>query len=119
MLHQQDEANKRGGKWIIRLKKGLATKYWEDLVCSAQLHDSSSVNFCLSFICFAIDKQLLAVVGEQFQVGDEICGVVCSVRFNEDILSVWNRNADNKQAKAKIQYAKIRPVHSWAQAATC
>ncbi|ELR18705.1 Eukaryotic initiation factor 4E [Acanthamoeba castellanii str. Neff] len=72
----EDDANKRGGKWIIRLKKGLATKYWEDL--------------------------LLAIVGEQFQVGDEICGIVCSIRFNEDILSVWNKSADNKQARLKI-----------------
>jgi translation initiation factor 4E len=28
----QDEANKAGGKWIVRLKKGLASKFWEDLV---------------------------------------------------------------------------------------
>jgi hypothetical protein len=48
--------------------------------------------------------QLLAIVGEQFQVGDEICGIVCSIRFNEDILSVWNKSADNKQARLKIQY---------------
>jgi translation initiation factor 4E len=48
--------------------------------------------------------QLLAIVGEQFQVGDEVCGIVCSIRFNEDILSVWNKSADNKQARLKIQY---------------
>ena len=29
---KKDDANKKGGKWIIRLKKGLATKFWEDLV---------------------------------------------------------------------------------------
>lgn len=28
----EDEANKRGGKWIIRLKKGISSRCWENLV---------------------------------------------------------------------------------------
>ena len=51
----QDEANRHGGKWIIRLKKGLASRCWENLV--------------------------LAMLGEQFMVGDEICGAVISLRY--------------------------------------
>ena len=44
-----------GGKWIIRLKKGLASRCWENVV--------------------------LAMLGEQFMVGEEICGAVISVRY--------------------------------------
>lgn len=73
----EDPQNARGGKWIVRLKKGLASKYWEELV--------------------------LAIIGEQFDVGSEICGAVISVRGNEDILSVWNKNADNMEATNKIR----------------
>lgn len=51
----EDDANKNGGKWIVRLKKGLANRCWENLI--------------------------LAILGEQFMVGDEICGAVVSVRF--------------------------------------
>lgn len=51
----QDDANKNGGKWIIRLRKGLASRCWENLI--------------------------LAMLGEQFMVGEEICGAVVSVRF--------------------------------------
>lgn len=51
----QDDANKMGGKWIIRLRKGLASRCWENLI--------------------------LAMLGEQFMVGEEICGAVVSVRF--------------------------------------
>lgn len=51
----QDDANKSGGKWIIRLRKGLASRCWENLI--------------------------LAMLGEQFMVGEEICGAVVSVRF--------------------------------------
>lgn len=44
----------------------------------------------------------MAVIGEQFDVGDEICGAVVSIRFQEDIISVWNRNANDRESKARI-----------------
>lgn len=47
--------------------------------------------------CIAIDVQVLALVGDQLDYGDNICGAVLSIRFNEDILSVWNRNASDHQ----------------------
>ena len=28
----QDEANKSGGKWMVRLKKGISSRCWENLV---------------------------------------------------------------------------------------
>lgn len=31
-IKQQDETNINGGKWIVRLKKGLADRLWENLV---------------------------------------------------------------------------------------
>jgi translation initiation factor 4E len=74
----EDPANKLGGKWTIRLKKGISSRYWEDL--------------------------LLAIIGEQFDVGSEICGAVLSVRINEDIISVWNKSADNIEAVNKIRF---------------
>lgn len=44
----EDAQNKQGGKWMLRLKtKGLTSRYWEELV--------------------------LAIIGEQFDVGHEIC----------------------------------------------
>ena len=33
------------------------------------------------------------MLGEQFMVGEEVCGAVVSIRFQEDILSIWNRTA--------------------------
>lgn len=51
----EDGANKAGGKWIVRLKKGLASRCWENLI--------------------------LAILGEQFMVGEEICGAVISIRY--------------------------------------
>ena len=40
-------------------------------------------------------------------VGDELCGAVVSVRFQEDIISVWNRTADNKAVRERIRYTQV------------
>lgn len=75
----EDEENKKGGKWIIRLKKGVADRYWEDL--------------------------LLAIVGDQFaEAGEEVCGAVLSVRSGEDVLSVWTRIDGGRNIK--IRYVR-------------
>lgn len=73
----EDEANHRGGKWMIRLRKGMISRFWENV--------------------------LLAIIGEQFMVGEEICGAVASIRFQEDILAVWNRTACDQATTARIR----------------
>ncbi|XP_047130666.1 eukaryotic translation initiation factor 4E type 2 isoform X1 [Hydra vulgaris] len=73
----EDKANKNGGKWIVRLKKGLASRCWENLI--------------------------LAMLGEQFMVGQEICGAVVSIRYQEDIISIWNRNASDQATTSRIR----------------
>ena len=105
----EDPLNLSGGKWIIRLRKGVADRLWEDLV--------------------------LAVIGDQFEgVADgadaegngnghghghghggagedgvppgewpEVCGCTISVRQNEDIISLWNRHDSNAKSKEKIR----------------
>lgn len=107
----QDESNRSGGKWIIRLRKGLASRFWENII--------------------------LAMLGEQFMVGEEICGAVVSIRFQvqltavlqllrqlllllaadhcsriivvylsvhqEDILSIWNRTSNDQMTTSRIR----------------
>ncbi|KAL8616225.1 Eukaryotic translation initiation factor 4E type 2 [Nucella lapillus] len=81
----EDDANKMGGKWIIRLRKGLATRCWENLI--------------------------LAMLGEQFMVGEEICGAVVSVRFQDDILALWNRTASDHATTTRIRDTLRRVLH--------
>jgi translation initiation factor 4E len=75
----EDPENVKGGKWLIRLKKGLASRYWEEI--------------------------LLAMVGQQFHgvPAEEINGAVVSIRFGEDIISVWNRTAFDRDLTDKIR----------------
>lgn len=78
----EDDANKKGGKWIVRLKKGVADRYWEDL--------------------------LLAIVGDQFmEAGDEVCGAVLSVRSGEDVLSVWTKIDGGRNIKIRYGMTSI------------
>ncbi|KAH0972514.1 hypothetical protein GBA52_024670 [Prunus armeniaca] len=86
----EDSANCHGGKWIIRFKKAVSGRFWEDLV--------------------------LALVGDQLDYGENICGAVLSIRFNEDILSVWNRNASDHQAVMALRDAikrNLKLPHSY------
>ncbi|KAI9664228.1 MAG: hypothetical protein M1831_002407 [Alyxoria varia] len=72
----EDAENKQGGKWIMRLKKGVIDRYWEEI--------------------------LLATVGDQFfEAGDEVCGVVVSVRSGEDVLSVWTKFDSGRNVKIR------------------
>eukprot|EP01083_Nonionella_stella_P255440 876765_1 len=68
----EDAANARGGKWIVRLRKGLASRYWEEVI--------------------------LALIGCQFTgiPSNEVCGAVVSIRYSEDIVSVWNKTNDRE-----------------------
>jgi translation initiation factor 4E len=72
----EDGENKLGGKWIVRLKKGVADRYWENL--------------------------LLAMIGDQFSdARDEVCGAVLSMRSGEDVLSIWTRDESRKVLKIR------------------
>ena len=65
----------------IRLPKGLASRYWEEVV--------------------------LALIGGQFPgIPDgEICGLVISIRYSEDILGVWNRSANDRDMVDRLRDA--------------
>jgi len=75
----EDEENKDGGKYVVRIPrvKKASSRYWEDV--------------------------LMAVVGGQFDVPvDEVCGVVISTRFNQDVLSLWNKRSESPENKRKL-----------------
>lgn len=74
----EDPSNAAGGKWIVRLPKGLSSRYWEEII--------------------------LALIGGQFGVPDgEVCGAVLSVRYSEDILGVWNKTANDREIVERLR----------------
>ena len=78
----EDEENRRGGKWTMRLKKGVADRYWEEL--------------------------LLAMVGDQFaEASEEVCGAVVSVRSGEDVFSIWTKNDGGRNVKIRETVKRV------------
>ncbi|PVV01705.1 hypothetical protein BB560_003865 [Smittium megazygosporum] len=73
----EDEMNINGGKWMIRIKKGLASRLWERLV--------------------------LGIIGNQFEHFDQVCGAVLSIRNSEDIISLWNKTAHDAAINISIR----------------
>lgn len=50
------------------------------------------------------------MLGEQFIVGNEICGAVISIRPAEDIVSIWNRTANDDNVTTKIRYVVLNKL---------
>ncbi|KAH7352074.1 hypothetical protein KP509_19G028500 [Ceratopteris richardii] len=73
----EDPKCAHGGKWTIAGSRGKSIDtYWLDT--------------------------LLALIGEQFDEGDEICGVVVSIRPRQDKISLWTKTASNEAAQMSI-----------------
>jgi len=73
----EHSGNCNGGQWVVRLNKGLAARCWENLI--------------------------LAVLGEQFNVGDEICGAGVSLRAKKDCISLWHKTSSDEEAADRLR----------------
>lgn len=67
----EDEANANGGKWVLTMKN------------NPQLLDR-----CWTWLA-------MALVGEDLDEGDEICGAVVSLRSKVDRIQLWTRTKDD------------------------
>ncbi|XP_009390800.2 eukaryotic translation initiation factor 4E-1-like [Musa acuminata AAA Group] len=72
----EDPVCANGGKWTISCVRGKADQLWL--------------------------YTLLAMIGEQFEYGDEICGAVVSVRAKQERIALWTKNAANEEAQISI-----------------
>ena len=76
----EDPANCNGGKFVVRFKKKrLADRYWEDM--------------------------MLAIIGEQFEHSEDICGVVISSEVVKDEVALLIANS-NKSMSGSVVGAK-------------
>ncbi|XP_020590279.1 eukaryotic translation initiation factor 4E-1-like isoform X1 [Phalaenopsis equestris] len=72
----EDPICANGGKWTITCARGKSDTVWL--------------------------YTLLAMVGEQFDNGDEICGAVVNVRARQERIALWTKNASNEAAQMII-----------------
>ena len=96
----EDPLNLSGGKWIIRLRKGVADRLWEDLVLAVIGDQFDGVVDSAEAGSAHADGNADGVPPGEWP---EICGCTISVRQNEDIISLWNRHDSNAKSKEKIK----------------
>ncbi|CAI9771228.1 unnamed protein product [Fraxinus pennsylvanica] len=84
---------------FILFKAGMEPK-WEDPECANggkwTVNSNTKANLENTWL-----ETLMALIGEQFDEAEEICGVVASVR-RQDKLSLWTKNAANEAAQMSI-----------------
>jgi len=76
----EDTHNQYGGKWTFLIPKSP---------------NKSQLDNCWLNV-------VLAAVGETFDEGEEICGIVVNIRTKQDRLSIWTKTASNEAAHMKI-----------------
>lgn len=59
-------------------------------------------------MCVDCRRQYMSICHFCRQAGNEICGVVVSVRYQEDLLSIWNRTASDQLTISRIRDALKR-----------
>lgn len=75
----EDDANKKGGRWVIsltRCPKNELDNLWLDV--------------------------LLCLIGEAFDHSDQICGAVVNVRPKNYKISIWTAQGNNEEAALEI-----------------
>lgn len=75
----EDEANVRGGRWVITLNKS---------------NKSDLDNFWLD--------TLLVLIGESCEYSNELCGAVVNIRGKNNKISIWTANGSNEAAALEI-----------------
>uniref|UniRef100_A0A0C9S883 eIF-4F 25 kDa subunit n=1 Tax=Wollemia nobilis TaxID=56998 RepID=A0A0C9S883_9CONI len=74
----EDPKCANGGKWTVSNTRG------KPIIDTLWLHT------------------VLAMIGEQFDEGDDICGAVVSVRARQEKLALWTKNAADEDAQMSI-----------------
>mmetsp|Transcript_32728 Transcript_32728/g.77142 ORF Transcript_32728/g.77142 Transcript_32728/m.77142 type:complete len:218 (-) Transcript_32728:143-796(-) len=73
-------ANMNGGKWTYSIPKKDGKKLIDDMWLYT----------------------ILAMIGENFEAGEELCGAVISLRKGGDRVAVWTKSADDEKAAMEI-----------------
>ncbi|KAF8631102.1 hypothetical protein AX17_005147 [Amanita inopinata Kibby_2008] len=74
----EDPANANGGKWVLTMKNNPAL-----------------LDRCWGWVA-------MALVGEELEEGDDICGAVVSLRSKVDRIQVWTRSKDDVEKLNRI-----------------
>ncbi|KAL9024646.1 MAG: hypothetical protein Q9196_006360 [Gyalolechia fulgens] len=70
----EDPRNVEGGAWTFRVSKSVSGEFWVEV------------------LLLAVGEQFSEVIGK----GDDLCGLSLSRRFTSDLITIWNRRANDQ-----------------------
>ncbi len=73
----EDDANRVGGKYTLRIRKAGAGIMWEELV--------------------------MLLVGEALDAAMDVCGAILSLRYHDTTVAIWHRTADNDSVTSRLR----------------
>ena len=90
----EDEGNKNGGKFSVKVKKDFTTIIWEELV------NITKYNIIINL------SQILLFIGGTLpdNIKEEVNGIVVSVRREFNIIQVWFRNYKENAVLYDLEY---------------
>ncbi|KAF5377793.1 hypothetical protein D9757_008099 [Collybiopsis confluens] len=104
----EDPLNISGGKWIIRLKKGVADRIWEDLVLAVLGDQFDECRLSSEPVASNWEEDGSDSGGVD---PPEICGCTISVRQSEDIITLWNRFEADVKVRERIRDTIRKVLH--------
>lgn len=103
----EDEQNSRGGKWLLRIRPHKASSQLQHNNNDSNNNNIHHANTTHPDYTDRVwEDMLLAFIGDTYNLGNEVCGLVLTCKHNEHTLAVWNadsRERTNTRVKQLIR----------------
>jgi hypothetical protein len=87
----EDRRNINGGSWTFRVPKATGPDFWTRVQLMAI---GEKLQGCLELGKFHTRNYISNLT----RLGDQLCGVGLSVRFNSHLISIWHREGSNQKS---------------------
>ncbi|KAL8712148.1 MAG: hypothetical protein Q9220_003582 [cf. Caloplaca sp. 1 TL-2023] len=93
----EDKRNIQGGSWTFRVGKSTSGDFWNEVLLLAVGEQfDGAVQKGKSSMRTGVRQMKKHLLITSMTIGDDICGLSLSRRFNSDLITVWNRRCDNQ-----------------------
>lgn len=92
----EDPRNITGGSWTFRVPKAQSGEFWKETLLLAVGEQFVDVIQPRKF--WSPESSIHRLEATDLLTGDDLCGVSLSVRFNSNLITIWNRDASNQKS---------------------
>ena len=117
----EDPRNINGGSWTFRVPKAQSHDFWKETLLLTVGEQFADVIEPRKPIQFSLSPNATPQhppsnpslwADNESSLGDDLCGVSLSVRFNSDLISIWTRDGTNQKTIdgiLSVMLAKLSP----------